>query len=254
MNAPRRPLVVGNWKMHKTIAEARALASALCALEMPGDVDVAIAPPSTALDAVAQTISGSTIALAAQTVHESAHGAFTGEIAPPMLVELGVRYVILGHSERRQYYNETDDGVGRKVRAALHNDITPIVAVGETADQHTRGETLDHVLFQVMAAFAGLPASDVAKCVVAYEPIWAIGTGLSDTPDNADRVLGEIRRAVDGLADVPLLYGGSMKPDNAAALLEQPNIDGGLVGSASLSADSFWRIVAAAATRGKVQS
>ncbi len=237
--------------MHKTIAEARAFAEGLRSEQLPDDVDVAIAPPFTALEAVSQVLSGSHVALAAQTVNESTHGAYTGEVSPPMLLELGVRYVILGHSERRQFYNETDDGVGRKVRAVLHHGMIPIVAVGETADQHTRGETLDHVIFQVTAAFAGLGAADVARCVVAYEPIWAIGTGLSDSPQSANGVLGEIRRAVDGLEGVPLLYGGSMKPDNAAALLEQPNIDGGLVGSASLSVDTLMRIVAAAHTRGK---
>ncbi len=245
----RRPLIAGNWKMHKTVGETRALVRELAGEPIPSEVDVAIAPPFTALWAARHELGDSPIALAAQTMHESDHGAFTGEISPVMLRDCGVAYVIVGHSERRAFCGETDAAVNRKVRAALNHGLTPIVAVGETAAEHARHETVRIVTFQTRAAFEGVDPADVARCVVAYEPIWAIGTGLVDHPDNANATIGAIRDCVDGLAGARLLYGGSMKSDNAGALLAEPHIDGGLVGGASLSAPSFLGIVLAARAR-----
>lgn len=248
-SAARRPLIAGNWKMHKTIAETRALVSELVAIDIPDGIDVAIAPPFTALAAARDALGNSHIALAAQTMHDVAHGAFTGEISAAMLREVGVTYVILGHSERRAFCGESDDGINRKVRSALINGMTPIVAVGETATEHELGQTHARVSYQVRAAFDGIAPEDVARCVVAYEPIWAIGTGLNDSPDNASDVIGKIRTSVAGLANARILYGGSMKGENAAALLAQPTIDGGLIGGASLTAVAFGAIVAAARER-----
>ena len=242
----RRPLIVGNWKMHKTVAETRTLLRELRAATLPVGVQIVVAPPFTSLAAAHEELHGSPIELGAQTMHQADHGPFTGEISPVMLRELGVGLVILGHSERRAYCNENDDDVAWKVRAALKHGITPIVAVGETATEHERNETIGKVTLQVRATFAGLAAAEVAKCVVAYEPIWAIGTGQNDEPESANGVIAEIRAAVEGLQDARILYGGSMKADNAVALMAQPQIDGGLVGGASLNAKSFLAIVEAA--------
>ncbi len=236
----RRPLIVGNWKMNKTIAEARAFVADLRARTLPLDaVDAVIAPPFTALCALRDALAGTPIGVGAQNVCWRDAGAFTGEIAPPMLVECGVRWVVVGHSERRAMFGELDERVNEKARAALAHGITPIVAVGETADEHAAGSALDKVCTQVRAAFGGIGAADVARCVVAYEPIWAIGTGHADTPPQANAIMGEIRGAVEGLADCRLLYGGSMNPANVTAFVQQPNIDGGLVGGASLTPESF---------------
>ena len=245
----RRPLIAGNWKMHKTIAETRALVRELVALAIPAGVDVAIAPPFTALAAAREELGTSCIALAAQTMHDVSHGAFTGEISAAMLREVGVTYVILGHSERRAFSAESDDAINRKVRSALYNGMTPIVAVGESSDEHARGATHAKVTSQTRAAFASLAPEDVARCVVAYEPIWAIGTGLNDDPANANDVIGQIRASVDGLAHARVLYGGSMKGENAAALMAQEQIDGGLIGGASLTSFAFAVIIDAARER-----
>ena len=245
----RRPLIAGNWKMNKTLAEARAFARDFRETQIPEGIDVVIAAPFTALSAVGEAFAGSFVAVAAQTMHEGRNGAFTGEISAPMLRELGVTYVIVGHSERRAYYAENDDAVNRKVHAAISHGLTPIVAVGETQEEHAGGLTLAKVTTQTQIAFANVSAQDVARCVVAYEPIWAIGTGLSDTPDNANRVIAEIRASVTGLATARLLYGGSMKADNAAALLGESDIDGGLIGGASLEPAAFAAIVACARAR-----
>jgi triosephosphate isomerase len=247
----RRPLIAGNWKMHKTIAESLAFAAEMRALPLPPEVEIVVAPPFTALEAFGRAIAETPLELGAQTMHESDHGPFTGEISPAMLVETGVTFVILGHSERRAFCGETDSGVNRKVRAALAHGITPIVAVGESQAEHAAGETLERVLLQTRAAFASVEPADVARCVVAYEPIWAIGSGLTDDPENANAVIGAIRGCVDGLADARLLYGGSMKGPNAAAFLAQPHIDGGLIGGASLTPAAFLEIVDAARVRAR---
>jgi triosephosphate isomerase len=245
----RRPLIAGNWKMHKTVAETRALIRELRAADLPHDVDIVVAPPFTALAAAHDELRESHIGLGAQTMNDATHGAFTGEISPVMLEELGVRFVILGHSERRMHCGETDAAVNLKVRAALAHGLTPIVAVGETRDEHAAHRTRERVTAQVRAAFAEVSVPDVMRCVVAYEPIWAIGTGLIDDPENAGDVIGEIRAAVEGLEHARLLYGGSMKGENAAALMAQPNVDGGLVGGASLTASGFLAVVNAARAR-----
>jgi len=248
----RRPLIVGNWKMNKTIAEGRSLAAELGALGLPPEIDVAIAPPFTALAAVREALRSSPIALAAQTMHDAAQGPFTGEISAPMLAEIGCAYVILGHSERRTYCGESDDAVNRKVRAALAHGIVPIVAVGESATEHELGETHAKVTSQARAAFEGVPPENVARCVVAYEPIWAIGTGMNDSPLDANNVIAQIRSSVSGLEGARILYGGSMKGDNAAALMAMPAIDGGLIGGASLTAASFAAVIEGARAKANV--
>jgi triosephosphate isomerase len=240
MSKTRKPLIAGNWKMHKTVAQTRAFIADLRARALPLDeVDAVICPPFTALAAAHEELAGTNIGLGAQNVNWAPEGAFTGEISAPMLAELGVRWVVIGHSERRALFGELDVRVNEKARIALECGITPIVAVGETAEQHAAGAARDTVCAQVIAAFATMPAEHVARCVVAYEPIWAIGTGRADTPDGANAIMGEIRAAVEGLQDVRILYGGSVNPGNVASFVAQPNIDGGLVGGASLDPTSF---------------
>ena len=240
MNRARRPLIVGNWKMHKTIAQTRAFVAALRALPLALDqVDAIVCPPFTALAAAREELAGSAIGLGAQNMNWAQSGPFTGEISPLMLTEIGVGWVVLGHSERRALFGELDERVNEKVRAALAHGITPIVAVGETAAEHDAGGARDKVESQARAAFSGLPPDDVARCVVAYEPIWAIGSGTPDTPESANAIMGAIRAAVAGLSTVRMLYGGSLRPDNVAAFAAQPQINGGLVGGASLDPASF---------------
>jgi triosephosphate isomerase len=250
----RRPLVAANWKMHKTVPEALSFVRELLAAPLPSDVDIVIAPPFTALYAVREALAGTAIALGAQTMNEADSGPHTGEISPVMLRDVGVAYVILGHSERRANCGETDGGVNRKVHAALAHGLTPIVAVGETEDEHAAGATLERVVGQTRAAFKRVHERDLARCVVAYEPIWAIGTGLNDTPESANRVIGEIRACVAGLENARLLYGGSMKAGNAAALMAESNIDGGLIGGASLTVPSLLPIIDAARSRAVARS
>jgi len=240
MSKGRRPLIAGNWKMHKTVAETRAFFAELRRRELPlDDVDAVVCPPFTALAAAHEELAATKIGLGAQNVNWAPEGAFTGEVSAPMLAELGVRWVVIGHSERRALFGELDVRVNEKARIALAYGITPIVAVGETEEQHAAGQARDTVCAQVSAAFAAMPVADVARCVVAYEPIWAIGTGRADTPDGANTIMGEIRGAVDGLQDVRILYGGSMNAGNVASFVAQSNVDGGLVGGASLDAASF---------------
>lgn len=236
----RKPLIAGNWKMHKTVAETLAFVREVRAHNLPLDeVEAVICPPFTALAAAHEALAGSRIGLGAQNMNWAESGAFTGEISPVMLAELGVEWVVIGHSERRAFFGELDFRINEKVRAALAHGITPIVAVGETAEEHRAGMALARVREQVVSAFAGIPPEDVARCIVAYEPIWAIGTGMADTPSEANSLMGDIRQRVAGLEDVRLLYGGSVKPDNIGSFVAQPNIDGGLVGGASLEPTSF---------------
>jgi triosephosphate isomerase len=240
----RRPLIAGNWKMHKTIAEARAFVQALRALPLAADVDVVICPPFTALAAVSDELRGSRIALGAQTMHEGTQGPFTGEVSPVMLRDLGVTYVLLGHSERRRLCGETDETVARKIRSALAHDLTPIVAVGETAQEHEQGLAVTRVVAQTQAALSELSSEAIGACVLAYEPIWAIGTGLVEDPHLADGVMQRMRASLPELRDVRVLYGGSVNPKNAAPIMAQPNIDGGLIGGASLDPHVFAELVA----------
>jgi triosephosphate isomerase len=245
---PRR-IVAGNWKMYKTAAQTRAFFEAFLPLAeaLRADIEIVVAPPFTALFAAHEILHGhSRIALGAQNVHWELQGAFTGEIAVPMLQEFGVRYVIVGHSERRAYFDETDRTVNLKVRTLLAHHMTPIVAVGETAQERQAGHTDQRVVAQTVAALDGLTASEAARVVLAYEPIWAIGTGANCDPVEANRVMGEIRQSVAGLQDVPILYGGSMKPENVASYAQQPHINGGLVGGASLDPVSFAALIDAA--------
>ncbi len=250
----RTPLVIGNWKMYGTVAEARALAGAIRdGLKRPGRVDVAVCPPFTALAAVAEILAGSPIALGAQTCHHEPTGAHTGEIAPPMLVELGCRFVLCGHSERRREMGESDEQVNRKVTAALAHGLTPVLCVGETGEERRQGLTFTTVEWQLRAGLAGLDTAAHARCVLAYEPVWAIGTGQNATPGQAAEVHGYLRGLLSEIGSkeaaqgIRILYGGSVKADNADALLVEQEIDGALVGGASLSAPGFIGIVRKAA-------
>jgi triosephosphate isomerase len=245
----RRKFVCGNWKMHKTVAEALALVRELRdGLGADAAVEVAVAPPFTALHAVAGAIAGSPLALAAQDVHWEAQGAFTGEVSAPMLAEVGCRHGIVGHSERRQLFGETDESVRRKVGALLAANVLPIVCVGETLVEREESRTLEVVDRQVRGALAGVPRAALAAITVAYEPVWAIGTGKTATAAQAQEVHAAIRKILrelgGGAADaIRIQYGGSVKPDNAAELMSQPDVDGALVGGASLKAKDFIAIV-----------
>jgi triosephosphate isomerase (TIM) len=249
----RRPLIAGNWKMYKTAPAAVALAREIWAeRRAPGEVDVLLAPPATALHAVADVLRGSAILLAAQNMHAQKEGAFTGEISPEMIKDAGCSHVILGHSERRQIFGETDEGVAGKARAAHDNDLVPIICVGETLDERDGSKTEAVVERQVRAALKELTPEEVAESVIAYEPVWAIGTGRTASSAQAQEVHALIRKLVGAThgpaaADaVRILYGGSVKPENAAELLAAPDVDGALVGGAALVAASFLKIVAAA--------
>jgi triosephosphate isomerase len=244
----RRPLIAGNWKMYKTVPQAVALVEALLA-DLRTDNEVVVAPPFTALHAVASLLRGRPVALAGQNMHEANEGAFTGEVSPVMLRDLGCTHVILGHSERRQLFGETDEGVGRKTKAAYAHGLTPIACVGETLAERESDRTMEVVERQVERALRALTPEQVAAGVVAYEPVWAIGTGRNATPEQAQEVHGAIRRLVarshgdPAAAALRILYGGSVKPDNIGALMAQADVDGALVGGASLDAASFLRIV-----------
>jgi triosephosphate isomerase (TIM) len=246
----RRPLIAGNWKMYKSVGEARALVTALReGLADKPAADVVVAPPYTALAAVAEALAGGGIALAAQNMHFEKEGAFTGEVSPGMLRDLGVSHVILGHSERRQLFGETDEGVGRKGRAAFDNGLVPILCVGETLAERESNRTLEVVERQTERALRQLSPDEAARSVIAYEPVWAIGTGRTATPEQAQEVHAFIRKLVErshggAVSDVVrILYGGSVKPDNVDGLMAQPDLDGALVGGACLKADSFLRII-----------
>lgn len=250
----RRPLVAGNWKMYKTAAQAGELARAIVA-QVGGDgkaVELVLCPPFTSLQAVGEALAGSDIALGAQNMHWESEGAFTGEVSPEMILTTGCTYVILGHSERRQYFAETDEQVNRKLKAALRARLAPILCVGETLAQREAGQIEAVVLGQVRAALQGVGEADLLKIALAYEPVWAIGTGRTATPAQAEEVHRLIRSSLhqhygQGVADaLRIQYGGSVKPENAAELFAQQNIDGGLIGGAALKADSFAAIVKAA--------
>jgi triosephosphate isomerase len=251
--AERKPLMAGNWKMHHTHLEAIQVVQKLSyRLEKQDydDVEVVVCPAFTALRSVQTTLEGDRIpiGLGAQNCYFETQGAFTGEVSPTMLAKLHVQYVIVGHSERRELFAETDDIVAKKLRAVLAADMQPIVCVGESLAQREAGETDAFVAGQVQAAFANLPSDKAARCVIAYEPIWAIGTGRNATPDDANTTIGVIRSTlrdiVGGTADeLRILYGGSMKPGNAADLMAMPEVDGGLVGGASLDPDDFARVI-----------
>ncbi|XSG77628.1 triose-phosphate isomerase [Herpetosiphon llansteffanensis] len=246
----RRPLLAGNWKMHYGVSEGVALVEALSAdLTDLTDRDVLVCPPFTLLGSLAPLLDGTAVALGAQNMHYEAKGAFTGEIAPNMLKELGCSYVILGHSERRQYFGETDELINRKAHAALANGLKPIVCVGEVKAERDSGQAESVVVGQLRGSLAGLSAEQLRSIVIAYEPVWAIGTGDTATPADAQAMHARIRAELAALSDqatadaIIIQYGGSVKPDNVDELMAQPDIDGALVGGASLKAADFIRIV-----------
>jgi len=250
----RRPLIAGNWKLHKTLAESRALAAGVverCS-RSASEVDVAVAPVFTALASVREVLADTAIALCAQNVYWESRGAFTGEVSPPLLADAGCSHVIVGHSERRTLLGETDVDVRRKALAVLAAGLVPIVCVGESLAQREAGESEAHVLQQTSAVIDGLDPAAMARVVIAYEPIWAIGTGRTASPSDAQAMHARIRALVAErqgarLAEATrILYGGSVKADNARTLMAEPDVDGALVGGASLETDSFAAIVAAA--------
>jgi len=246
----RRPVIAGNWKMYKTIAEAVDFVTKLQPLVAAAyHCEVVVAPPFTALRAVAEAAKGSNIAVAAQDVHWDKEGAHTGDVSPTMLVEAGCTHVIIGHSERRQDHGETDESVNRKIKSVLAAGLTPIVCVGELLAEREAGGTERVLERQVQGGFAGLTPQDFSRIIVAYEPVWAIGTGRTATPEMAAEnhrfIRGLVRRQFgeELAAKVRILYGGSVKPDNIGGLMAQEEIDGALVGGASLKVDSFTAIV-----------
>ena len=249
----RRPFVAGNWKMNLNRAAAVALAQGVAkAAEKVEGVDVAVCPPSCYLEAVERAIAGSNVVLGAQNMYHEREGAFTGELSAAMLRDLGCTYVILGHSERRHILGETDAAINKKVHAALAAELIPIVCVGELLMERERGQTLTVIRRQFDGSLAGLSPEQLTTAVIAYEPVWAIGTGKVATPQQAEDVHLALRKIMAERYNGPIaevvriLYGGSVKPENAAVLLKQPNIDGALVGGASLKVDQFLGIVAGA--------
>lgn len=247
----RRPFIAGNWKMNLDKAEAVALAEGLAKGAASTDgVDLAVCPPSVYADAVGQAVAGSKVALGAQNMYFEPNGAYTGEVSAAMLCDIGCKYVILGHSERRHVMGETDEDVNKKTLVALEAGLLPIVCVGELLAQREAGQTMDVIRRQFDGSLAGISAEQMKQIVIAYEPVWAIGTGKVATPQQAEDVHLDLRKLMENrynqeVADsVRIQYGGSVKPDNAAELLGQPNIDGALVGGAALKVESFMGIVA----------
>ena len=246
----RKNFIAGNWKMNTTLDEARALAKSIVdVLGKESDVDVAVCPPYTNLLAVGEIIKDSNVKLGAQDVHWESKGAYTGKVSCNMLKSVGVTYVILGHSEQRQYFGETDQTVNKKVKAVLASDLLPIICVGETLDERKSGKMDEVIERQVRGAFEGISETDANKCTIAYEPIWAIGTGETATPAQANDAHQFIRKIIAQMFNdetamaIRIQYGGSMKPDNAKDLLGQSDVDGGLIGGAALKASDFAGIV-----------
>ena len=245
----RKPIIAGNWKMNKTPAEAVELVKGLIPLVKDAKCDVVVCPTAVCLSAVAEVIKGTNIKLGAQNVHFAKSGAYTGELSADMLKACGVEYVVIGHSERRQYFGETDKTVNLRTRAAVEAGLKPIVCVGELKDEREAGYTDIIVEYQTLMALHGLTAEEVKGVVIAYEPVWAIGTGLTATDEQANETIGAIRKAIERqygkeVSDaVRIQYGGSMNPKNVKGLMAQPEIDGGLIGGASLKAPDFSQVV-----------
>ncbi len=245
----RKPIIAGNWKMNKTPGEAKALVAELIPMVKEAACDVVVCVPAVCYQTVKEAVEGSNVHLGAQNVHFAQKGAYTGELSADMLKATGVEYVIIGHSERRQYFGETDITVNKRVRAAVAGGIVPIVCVGELKDEREAGYTDAIVEYQTRMALTGLTAEEVKTLVIAYEPVWAIGTGLTATDEQANETIGVIRKAVarqygEAVADaVRIQYGGSMNPGNVKGLMAQPEIDGGLIGGASLKAPDFSKVV-----------
>lgn len=244
----RRPMIAGNWKMNKTPAETVALIQELKKIRPRANVEIVVCPMTVSLFAASAQLKDSEIRLGAQNVHFEDKGAFTGEANCASLKELGVEYVILGHSERRQYFGETDETVNKKVLKALENGLKPIICVGESLAQKQTGITDEVVCLQTKAALCGVSGAQITDCVIAYEPIWAIGTGMTATAQDANRTIAAIRGAIKDMfgyvaENVRILYGGSMNDKNANELMSQPEIDGGLIGGASLIAEKFEKVI-----------
>lgn len=246
----RRALIIGNWKMHKTVGEAVEFARVLSAsLPETAGRDVALAPPFTALHALSSVLRGTAIALCAQDVHWEDRGAFTGEVSAPMLLDAGCRYGLAGHSERRRLFGESNEVVNRKAKALLRSGLTPVVCVGEALEEREADQTYSIVRRQLKEGLNNLSADDIRRSIVAYEPVWAIGTGRTASPEQAEEVHRFIRQFIERMAgkeradEVRILYGGSVNPANAGALMAQNDIDGVLVGGASLDPDSFRKII-----------
>ncbi len=247
----RTPMMAGNWKMYKTIPEALALVEGLKKnVADEKNREVLVCPPFCAIASVVAALKGTAIKVGAQNMHAETKGAFTGEISPSMLVDAGCSHVLIGHSERRQYFGETDELVNKKMKAAFAAGLVPVVCVGEILAEREAGKTLAVITVQIKNGISGLTAEQAKTLVIAYEPVWAIGTGKTATPAQAEEVHASIRALYAGMYGndaaqaVRILYGGSVKPDNVADLMKQPNIDGGLVGGASLEIDSFTKLVA----------
>lgn len=252
----RKYLIAGNWKMNKTGSEGSDLINEInVALGKQTDVGVAVCPPFTALESCAKALEDSNVQLGAQNMHPKSEGAYTGEVSPVMLRSLFCTYVILGHSERREYFEESDAFINEKVIAALDSSLKPILCVGETLEQREANETFAVVKEQLVGGLKGVTADAAENLVIAYEPVWAIGTGKTATPEMAQEVHKMIRDELANLlgtgaaAKIRILYGGSMKPENASALMDQADIDGGLIGGASLKAKSFVELVEIAASK-----
>ena len=245
----RKPIIAGNWKMNKTPEEAKQLVTELIPLVKDAACDVVVCTPAVCFAAVAPVIAGTNIKLGAQNVHFAKSGAYTGELSADMLKACGVEYVVIGHSERRQYFGETDKTVNLRTRAAVEAGLKPIVCVGELKDEREAGYTDIIVEYQTLMALHGLTAEEVKGVVIAYEPVWAIGTGLTATDEQANETIGAIRKAIERqygkeVSDVVRIqYGGSMNPKNVKGLMAQPEIDGGLIGGASLKAPDFSQVV-----------
>ena len=245
-------VIAGNWKMNKTASEGKSLVEALKPLVAdvcPSKADIIVCPPFTTLSAVVEAAAGSNIKVGAQNIHWAESGAYTGEISAAMLKEAGVEYVIIGHSERRQYFGETDQTVNARVKAALAAGLKPIICIGETDEERTGNRTEEVLATQLAGGLEGLTGETVANLILAYEPVWAIGTGKTATPEMAEETHSFIRKFIadkfgaEAAAGVVIQYGGSMKPENAAALCSQADINGGLIGGAALKADSFANLV-----------
>ena len=245
----RKPIIAGNWKMNMTPAEAERLVAELIPLLKDAACEVVVCPPYVDLALVGKLLAGTNIKLGAQNIHWAPKGAFTGEISADMLLAMGVSHAIVGHSERRQYFGETDETVNKRAKAALEANITPIICVGESLEQRESGVTDTIVSKQTVAALAGFSAEDVVHSVIAYEPIWAIGTGKTATNEDANTTIKVIRDAIAGVYgqkvadEVRIQYGGSMNAKNATELMAMPEIDGGLIGGASLKSEDFSKVV-----------
>jgi triosephosphate isomerase (TIM) len=246
----RRALIIGNWKMHKTVAQAVEYARGLATgMTVMADREVVIAPPFTALHALSAALKDTSVSLCAQDVHWEQEGAYTGEISAPMLLDAGCRYVLIGHSERRKWFGESNEDVNRKAKAALKAGLFPVVCVGETLDEREAEQTFSIIRRQLKEGLNNISADDIRRAIVAYEPVWAIGTGKTATPGQAEEVHDFIRQFIariygtDNAAGISILYGGSVNPDNAESLMTQKDIDGLLVGGASLDPESFGKII-----------